>query len=148
MERLAGSHTLSRKEAWFKSKSLHFDWSSGFKFEELQTAPLTEITATLMKKAIVQLSWLLEVALLYFFTWYSLYFLFQGFLNLRLTPWIRNFLTRCLAIVPSLIVALIGGSSGAGKLIIIASVRIAYLKAITLKNNVQFFNFQSYYLHK
>lgn len=32
-------------------------------------------------------------------------------------------LTRCLAIVPSLIVALIGGSAGAGKLIIIASVR-------------------------
>lgn len=37
-------------------------------------------------------------------------------------PWIRNFLTRCLAIVPSLIVAIIGGSAGAGKLIIIASV--------------------------
>jgi hypothetical protein len=32
-------------------------------------------------------------------------------------------LTRCLAIVPSLIVAVIGGSTGAGKLIIIASVR-------------------------
>jgi len=32
-------------------------------------------------------------------------------------------LTRCLAIVPSLIVAVIGGSAGAGKLIIIASVR-------------------------
>ena len=50
-------------------------------------------------------------------------FLFQGFLDLRLEPWIRNMLTRCLAIVPSLIVAVIGGSAGAGKLIIIASVR-------------------------
>lgn len=47
---------------------------------------------------------------------------FQGFLDLRLKPWLRNFLTRCLAIVPSLIVALIGGSAGAGQLIIIASV--------------------------
>lgn len=50
-------------------------------------------------------------------------FFFQGFLDLRLEPWIRNMLTRCLAIVPSLIVAVIGGSAGAGKLIIIASVR-------------------------
>jgi len=50
--------------------------------------------------------------------------LFQGFLDLRLKSWIRNLLTRCLAIVPSLIVALIGGSAGAGELIIIASVRI------------------------
>jgi len=47
---------------------------------------------------------------------------FQGFLDLRLKSWIRNLLTRCLAIVPSLIVALIGGSAGAGELIIIASV--------------------------
>ena len=46
----------------------------------------------------------------------------QGFLDLRLKPWLRNLLTRSLAIVPSLIVALIGGSSGAGELIIITSV--------------------------
>jgi hypothetical protein len=32
-------------------------------------------------------------------------------------------MTRCIAIVPSLVVAIIGGSSGAGRLIIIASVR-------------------------
>lgn len=37
-------------------------------------------------------------------------------------PWIRNLLTRSLAILPSLIVAIIGGSAGAGNLIIIASV--------------------------
>ncbi|GFZ17243.1 NRAMP metal ion transporter 6 [Actinidia rufa] len=52
---------------------------------------------------------------------YAGQYVMQGFLNLRLKPWIRNFLTRCLAIVPSLIVAIIGGSAGAGKLIIIAS---------------------------
>ncbi|XP_034696666.1 metal transporter Nramp6-like isoform X1 [Vitis riparia] len=49
-----------------------------------------------------------------------------GFLDLRLQPWIRNFLTRCLAIIPSLIVAIIGGSSGAGKLIIIASMILSF----------------------
>ncbi|GFZ03996.1 NRAMP metal ion transporter 6 [Actinidia rufa] len=53
---------------------------------------------------------------------YAGQYVMQGFLNLRLKPWIRNFLTRCLAIVPSLIVAIIGGSAGAGKLIIIASI--------------------------
>ncbi|KDP41977.1 hypothetical protein JCGZ_26995 [Jatropha curcas] len=57
---------------------------------------------------------------------YAGQYVMQGFLDLRLTPWIRNFLTRCLAIVPSLIVALIGGSSGAGKLIIIASMILSF----------------------
>ena len=58
-----------------------------------------------------------------YFAFPSVSILFQGFLDLRLKPWIRNLLTRCLAITPSLIVALIGGSAGAGELIIIASVR-------------------------
>ncbi|KAH9288328.1 hypothetical protein KI387_032445, partial [Taxus chinensis] len=52
--------------------------------------------------------------------------LLQGFLNLRFKPWLRNLLTRCLAIVPSLIVAIIGGSSGAGELIIIASMILSF----------------------
>ncbi|CAM8989994.1 hypothetical protein QQ045_006912 [Rhodiola kirilowii] len=57
---------------------------------------------------------------------YAGQYVMQGFLDLRLEPWIRNFLTRCLAIVPSLIVALIGGSSGAGELIIIASMILSF----------------------
>ncbi|KAK6127891.1 hypothetical protein DH2020_038367 [Rehmannia glutinosa] len=57
---------------------------------------------------------------------YAGQYVMQGFLNLRLKPWIRNFLTRCLAIVPSLIVAIIGGSSGAGNLIIIASMILSF----------------------
>ena len=36
--------------------------------------------------------------------------------------WIRNLMTRCVAITPSLIVSIIGGSNGAARLIIIASV--------------------------
>lgn len=43
-------------------------------------------------------------------------------MELKFAPWMRNMLTRCVAIVPSLIVSLIGGSSGAGKLIIASSV--------------------------
>ncbi|KAG7578852.1 NRAMP family, partial [Arabidopsis thaliana x Arabidopsis arenosa] len=50
----------------------------------------------------------------------------QGFLDLKLKPWLRNLLTRCLAIILSLIVSLIGGSAGAGKLIIIASMILSF----------------------
>ncbi|CAG7903232.1 unnamed protein product [Brassica rapa] len=57
---------------------------------------------------------------------YAGQYVMQGFLDLRLEPWLRNFLTRCLAIIPSLIVAIIGGSSGAGKLIIIASMILSF----------------------
>ncbi|EEF35052.1 metal transporter Nramp6 [Ricinus communis] len=57
---------------------------------------------------------------------YAGQYVMQGFLDLRLVPWVRNFLTRCLAIVPSLIVALVGGSAGAGKLIIIASMILSF----------------------
>uniref|UniRef100_A0A6M2F8F3 Uncharacterized protein n=1 Tax=Populus davidiana TaxID=266767 RepID=A0A6M2F8F3_9ROSI len=57
---------------------------------------------------------------------YAGQYVMQGFLDLRLTPWLRNLLTRSLAIVPSLIVAIIGGSAGAGKLIIIASMILSF----------------------
>lgn len=46
----------------------------------------------------------------------------QGFLDIRMKKWLRNLMTRCIAIAPSLVVSIIGGSSGAGRLIIIASV--------------------------
>ncbi|KAM3214011.1 hypothetical protein ACQJBY_066436 [Aegilops geniculata] len=57
---------------------------------------------------------------------YAGQYVMQGFLDLRMTPWLRNLLTRSLAIVPSLIVSLIGGSSAAGKLIIIASMILSF----------------------
>lgn len=57
---------------------------------------------------------------------YAGQYVMQGFLDLRLKPWIRNSLTRCLAIVPSLVVAIIGGSEGAGNLIIIASMILSF----------------------
>ncbi|XWS20530.1 hypothetical protein CRYUN_Cryun31cG0109100 [Craigia yunnanensis] len=57
---------------------------------------------------------------------YAGQYVMQGFLDLRLTPWIRNLLTRSLAIVPSLIVAVISGSAGAGKLIIISSMILSF----------------------
>lgn len=57
---------------------------------------------------------------------YAGQYVMQGFLELKFAPWIRNMLTRCVAIVPSLIVSLIGGSSGAGKLIIASSMILSF----------------------
>ncbi|TKW23172.1 hypothetical protein SEVIR_4G276100v4 [Setaria viridis] len=57
---------------------------------------------------------------------YAGQYVMQGFLDLRMTPWIRNLVTRSLAILPSLIVSIIGGSSAAGQLIIIASMILSF----------------------
>ncbi|XXG60695.1 hypothetical protein AAC387_Pa04g2536 [Persea americana] len=57
---------------------------------------------------------------------YAGQFIMQGFLDLKMKKWIRNLLTRCVAITPSLIVSIIGGSSGAGRLIIIASMILSF----------------------
>ncbi|CAI9099152.1 OLC1v1035931C3 [Oldenlandia corymbosa var. corymbosa] len=50
----------------------------------------------------------------------------QGFLDLKIKVWIRNIITRCIAIIPSLIVAVIAGPSGAGQLISIASMILSF----------------------
>ncbi|KAJ6391694.1 hypothetical protein OIU77_025624 [Salix suchowensis] len=53
-------------------------------------------------------------------------FLLQGFLELKMKTWTRNLVTRSIAITPSLIVSIIGGSTGAGRLIIIASMILSF----------------------
>ncbi|ONK73115.1 uncharacterized protein A4U43_C04F27410 [Asparagus officinalis] len=53
---------------------------------------------------------------------YAGQFIMQGFLDIKMRKWLRNLMTRSIAIVPSLIVSIIGGSAGAGRLIIIASI--------------------------
>ncbi|CAA3023509.1 metal transporter Nramp5-like [Olea europaea subsp. europaea] len=57
---------------------------------------------------------------------YAGQYIMQGFLDMKMKTWIRNFMTRCIAITPSLIVSIIGGSSGAGRLIIIASMILSF----------------------
>ncbi|KAB1221095.1 Metal transporter Nramp5 [Morella rubra] len=57
---------------------------------------------------------------------YAGQFIMEGFLDLKMKKWIRNLMTRCIAITPSLIVSIIGGSSGAGRLIIIASMILSF----------------------
>ncbi|KAL9265711.1 Metal transporter Nramp7.2-like protein [Drosera capensis] len=57
---------------------------------------------------------------------YAGQFIMQGFLDLKMKRWLRNLMTRSIAITPSLIVSIIGGSSGAGRLIIIASMILSF----------------------
>ena len=46
----------------------------------------------------------------------------EGFLNIRLRPWVRRLVTRGLAIVPAVICAAMYGESGATKLIVLSQV--------------------------
>ena len=46
----------------------------------------------------------------------------EGFLNIRLRPWLRRLITRAIAIVPAVIVAIIYGESGTAKLLILSQV--------------------------
>jgi manganese transport protein len=46
----------------------------------------------------------------------------EGFLNLRLRPWLRRLLTRLIAIVPAMIVAMLYGARGVGSLLVLSQV--------------------------
>lgn len=46
----------------------------------------------------------------------------EGFLNIRLAPWLRRLITRGIAIVPAAVVTILYGESGAGQLLILSQV--------------------------
>jgi manganese transport protein len=46
----------------------------------------------------------------------------EGFLNIRIRPWMRRLITRAIAIVPAAIVAILYGESGTAKLLILSQV--------------------------
>ena len=46
----------------------------------------------------------------------------EGFLNIRLAPWLRRLVTRSLAIVPTILVVMIYGAQGTTKLLILSQV--------------------------
>ena len=46
----------------------------------------------------------------------------EGFINLRLRPWLRRLITRLIAIVPAVIVIAIYGERGTGPLLILSQV--------------------------
>ncbi len=46
----------------------------------------------------------------------------EGFLNIRLRPWLRRLITRLIAIIPAVIVTAISGESGSAKLLVFSQV--------------------------
>jgi manganese transport protein len=46
----------------------------------------------------------------------------EGFLNIRLRPWLRRLLTRAIAIIPAIIVTSISGETGAANLLVLSQV--------------------------
>jgi manganese transport protein len=46
----------------------------------------------------------------------------EGFLNIRIRPWLRRLITRLIAIVPAAIVAVLYGESGTAKLLVLSQV--------------------------
>jgi manganese transport protein len=46
----------------------------------------------------------------------------EGFLNIRLRPWLRRLITRLIAIVPAVIVTMMYGESGTAKLLVLSQV--------------------------
>ncbi|KAG0580379.1 hypothetical protein KC19_4G168800 [Ceratodon purpureus] len=50
----------------------------------------------------------------------------EGFLKIRIRPWLRRLITRSIAIVPAAIVAAIGGNRGAGRLLVLSQVILSF----------------------
>ena len=50
----------------------------------------------------------------------------EGFLDIRIRPWLRRLITRLIAIVPAVIVAIVGGESATAKLLILSQVVLSF----------------------
>jgi manganese transport protein len=64
----------------------------------------------------------------------------EGFLNIRLRPWMRRLLTRMVAIVPAVIVASIYGEDGVGQLLILSQVILSLQLSFAVVPLVMFTN--------
>ncbi|MGH9451933.1 MAG: Nramp family divalent metal transporter [Terriglobia bacterium] len=62
----------------------------------------------------------------------------EGFLNIRLAPWLRRLVTRLLAIVPAIIVVAISGNEGTAKLLILSQVVLSLQLSFAVVPLVQF----------
>lgn len=62
----------------------------------------------------------------------------EGFLNLRLKPWVRRLITRLIAIVPALIVAILYGEKGTTELLVFSQVILSLQLSFAVVPLVQF----------
>ena len=64
----------------------------------------------------------------------------EGFLNIKLKPWLRRLITRLIAIVPALVVALIYGEQGTSKLLVLSQVILSMQLSFAVVPLVMFTN--------
>ena len=62
----------------------------------------------------------------------------EGFLDIRLRPWVRRLITRGIAIVPAVIVSIVAGSSGTAKLLVFSQVILSLQLSFAVFPLVQF----------
>jgi len=62
----------------------------------------------------------------------------EGFLDLRIRPWLRRLITRAIAIVPAAIVAILYGESGTAKLLVFSQVVLSLQLSFAVFPLVQF----------
>ncbi|WP_128543192.1 Nramp family divalent metal transporter [Larkinella soli] len=62
----------------------------------------------------------------------------EGFLNLRLKPWVRRLITRLIAIVPALIVTILYGEHGTSELLVFSQVVLSVQLSFAVVPLVQF----------
>jgi manganese transport protein len=62
----------------------------------------------------------------------------EGFLNIRLAPWLRRLITRLIAIVPAVVVTAISGESGTAQLLILSQVILSLQLSFAVVPLVQF----------
>jgi manganese transport protein len=62
----------------------------------------------------------------------------EGFLNLRLVPWLRRLITRLLAIIPAVITVILFGQAGTAKLLILSQVVLSLQLSFAVVPLVQF----------
>jgi manganese transport protein len=62
----------------------------------------------------------------------------EGFLDIRLRPWVRRLITRAIAIVPAVIVSIVAGESGTAKLLILSQVILSLQLSFAVVPLVQF----------
>src|SRR5207237_4782656 len=62
----------------------------------------------------------------------------EGFLSIRMRPWLRRLVTRLIAIVPAVIVAALYGERGTGQLLILSQVLLSLQLSFAVVPLVQF----------
>ncbi len=62
----------------------------------------------------------------------------EGFLDIRLRPWVRRIITRSIAIVPAVVVSIVAGESGTARLLVFSQVLLSLQLSFAVFPLVQF----------